>query len=390
MFGLNTLRKIFITGEIDVFDKVSNSVLDFASLSAKGVAHRFEDIQTELYLSGISEKMPKITMEQILKVDSYASTVNYQSPVTHNTSNAKNSQYDTTQNTTVNRRNNAPKKERVKRHKMLSRRYAKNETLGYLKHLKPNSLQYIMGQDEFGNLIIQDLAREPHLMIAGKTGGGKTVTTFNILVSFAFANTPETLRLSLIDLKLLTFGDARIANSEFLHGVPPALDEESALELLRESHADMMERYKIMMEKNVKDYKDAGLHAHVIVIDEVAELLDMSEKALSKEVLKLISSIASMGRQGGVFLVMATQSPSAELLSGKLKTNLNTIGHLVSNSDQARILGLTDKENNPNLVKANQLNGNGDGLKVLNGHSTPTRFQATYIELKDHSSYQFF
>ena len=191
-------------------------------------------------------------------------------------------------------------------------------------------------------------------------------------------------------MKLLTFGDSRIANSDFLHGVPPALDAESALEMLRAAHTDMMERYAIMMKLGVKDYRDAELFSHVIVIDEIAELLDMGIKEISREVLKLISSIASMGRQGGVFLVIATQSPTSELLSGKLRSNLNTIGHLVSNSDQAKILGLTDKEENPDLVKANNLKGKGDGLKKLNGADAPVRFQATYIETKENASYQFF
>jgi len=191
----------------------------------------------------------------------------------------------------------------------------KQDTIYHLPRLKKNSLQYILGHGENGELIIQNVAQDNHILVAGKTGSGKSVTLFNILVSLTAINTPKTLKISLIDPKILSFGDNRIVNSPFLTMPISIGDNKTAHKVLLNAYSDMMKRYNIMREAGTKDYKKINIPAHVIFIDEVYELISGE---LSKEIITLITKIASLGRQAGVLLVMATQSPRAEILSGAI------------------------------------------------------------------------
>ena len=249
-------------------------------------------------------------------------------------------------------------------------------TLANLKYLKKNTLEYILGHDINNNLIKGNVSNEPHLLISGKTGSGKSVTLFNVLTSICYSNTPKTLEISLIDPKILSFGDSRIDTSPFLKEEPSIFDNKQALKILKNAFNDMMSRYKLMRKKGVKNYRDIGLKAHVIFIDEVFELLEGSD---SKEILSYITRIASLGRAGGVHLIMATQSPRAKTLSGTLKANLEFIGHRMSNPTESKLI---------ELPKAHELKGKGDGLRVI--ESEIVRFQATFLDIEKDETYQFF
>jgi len=198
------------------------------------------------------------------------------------------------------------------------------------------------------------------------------------LVSLVYSNTPKTLKISLIDPKILSFGDSRIENSAFLNEEPSIGDTPRALEILKSAYINMMQRYKLMKSKGVKDYRKIGLHAHVIFIDEVYELLTDKSKI---EILTFLVKIASLGRQAGVHLVLATQSVRAEILSGNLLANVSKIGHLVANRTESQLLGFDD---------AHKLKGKGDGYKILNSESSYTRFQASYIDIESDATYQYF
>jgi len=249
-------------------------------------------------------------------------------------------------------------------------------TLANIKYLKKNTLEYIYGHDENNNLLKGNVSEEPHLLISGKTGSGKSVTLFNVLVSICAINTPETLEISLIDPKILSFGDSRIDTSTFLKEEPSIFDNEQALLILKNAFDDMMTKYKIMRKAGVKDYRKIGLKAHVIFIDEIFELL---EGANAKEILSYITRIASLGRASGVHLVMATQSPRAKTLGGTLKANLSFIGHKMSNPTESKLI---------ELPKSHELRGKGDGYRFLNDEIV--RFQATFVDIEKDETYQFF
>lgn len=255
--------------------------------------------------------------------------------------------------------------------------YKKSDTLRHLPKLKKNSLEFVLGHIG-SRLVIQDLSKEPHILIGGKTGSGKTVTLFNVLVSLLYSNTPKTLRISLIDPKILTFGDSRIENSPFLNEAPSIGDTIRALDILKSAYLEMMNRYKLMKDNRVKDYRGIGLYAHVLFIDEIYELLTDKNKV---EILSYLVKIASLGRQAGVHLVLATQSIRAEILTGNLLANVSKIGHLVTNKTESQLLGFGE---------AHRLKGAGDGYKVLNGDSDYSRFQATYIDIEDDNTYIYF
>jgi len=249
-------------------------------------------------------------------------------------------------------------------------------TLSNLKYLKQNTLEYVYGHDENNNLLVGNVSKEPHLLISGKSGSGKSVTLFNVLVSVCAINTPDTLEISLIDPKILSFGDSRVDTSTFLKEEPSIFDNDQALLILKNAFDDMMNKYKIMRKARVKDYRKIGLKAHVIFIDEIFELLEGDN---AKEILSYITRIASLGRASGVHLIMATQSPRAKILGGTLKANLSFIGHKMSNSTESKLI---------ELPKAHELRGEGDGLRFLKDDIV--RFQATFLDAEKDETYQFF
>ena len=140
----------------------------------------------------------------------------------------------------------------------------------------------------------------------------------------------------------------------------------------------MMNRYQLMRAKGVKDYRKINLYAHVIFIDEIYELLTDNR---AKEILKYITKIASLGRQSGVYLVLATQSIRAEILSGSLKANIKPIAHQVENATESNIIGIKN---------CHHLRGAGEGFKRLNNSNELVKFQATFLDIEEDSTYQFF
>ena len=249
-----------------------------------------------------------------------------------------------------------------------------------------------LGEDVNGDFVFEDLAKMPHLLVAGTTGAGKSVTINCIILSLLYKNSPEELKLILVDPK-------RVELSLY-SGIPHLLsdvivDNGKVINALKWSISEMERRYKLLQENGVRDiesYKqkresgekhtfndpDTGdkvtqemenLPAIVIVIDELSDLMASN----GKEVESSIVRIAQMSRAVGIHLIISTQRPSVEVITGLIKANLPTRISLKVNSsiDSRTILDRTGAE---------KLIGNGDMLFLGPQNSNPIRLQSPFVK----------
>ncbi len=186
------------------------------------------------------------------------------------------------------------------------------------------TLPLAVGKDINGDYIIGDLAKMPHLLIAGQTGSGKSVGMNGFLISLLYKNSPSTLRMILIDPKRVELG--------MYNGIPhlltPVINEpDKALNSLKWSVAEMIRRYDVLnaakvrnlTEYNAKVGRKEKMPNIVIVIDELADLMMSGNK---KEVETTIARIAQMARAVGMHLIVATQRPSVDVITGLIKANI--------------------------------------------------------------------
>jgi S-DNA-T family DNA segregation ATPase FtsK/SpoIIIE len=188
-----------------------------------------------------------------------------------------------------------------------------------------SELTLALGKDIVGDPFITDLKKLPHLLIAGTTGSGKSVGINAMVLSLLYRNSPKTLRLIMIDPKMLEFS----MYNDIPHLLTPVITEpKKAIAVLANLVAEMERRYKIMSQtrtKNIESYnekmkKDGGepLPFIVIIIDELADLMMTS----GKEVEFHIGRLAQMARASGIHLIVATQRPSVDVVTGLIKANL--------------------------------------------------------------------
>jgi S-DNA-T family DNA segregation ATPase FtsK/SpoIIIE len=194
----------------------------------------------------------------------------------------------------------------------------------YRKHKSPVSFPVGIGVDNLS--IIADFA-DPntcHCLVAGASGSGKSEFLKCLVASLVLKNTPEKLRLTIIDPKILTFGNL----SELSHLATPVVTKvEAALPHLRDAAEEMDRRYQILFNdgfENLSDRFKAGksdIPYHVIVFDEFADLI-LSDKKTKKEFETVVTRLAAKGRAAGIHLVMATQRPDRNVVTGLIKANL--------------------------------------------------------------------
>lgn len=187
------------------------------------------------------------------------------------------------------------------------------------------SLPLVLGVDTIGKVVMVDLAGMPHLLIAGSTGSGKSVALNTMLVSLLSSCTPETLKLILIDPKRLEFAPyADIPHLIF----PIVTDVKLASSVLKWVVKTMDERYKYMAEvgvRNIFDYHKMAAHRNdmkslpfiVVMIDELADLMML----VGREIEELIARITQMARAAGIHMILATQRPSVDIITGVIKAN---------------------------------------------------------------------
>ena len=248
------------------------------------------------------------------------------------------------------------------------------ESREFTRH--PSSVAFAVGKDIGGNNIVGNIAKLPHVLIAGTTGSGKSVCTNSLIVSILYKSTPDEVRFIMVDPKMVELAP--------YNGIPHLLipvvtDPKKAAGALQWAVFEMMKRYKLFSEKGVKDLAGYNALAEVdedvkklptvvVVIDELADLMLVA----AKEVEESICRVAQMGRAAGMHLVVATQRPSADVITGLMKANIpSRIAFAVASSMESRIILDTPG--------AEKLVGKGDMLYAPLGDSKPTRVQGCFI-----------
>ncbi|WP_291859220.1 DNA translocase FtsK [Campylobacter sp.] len=237
-----------------------------------------------------------------------------------------------------------------------------------------SELTLALGKDIVGDPFITDLKKLPHLLIAGTTGSGKSVGINAMVLSLLYRNSPKTLRLIMIDPKMLEFS----LYNDIPHLLTPVITEpKKAIAVLANLVAEMERRYKIMSQtrtKNIESYnekmkKDGGepLPFIVIIIDELADLMMTS----GKEVEFHIGRLAQMARASGIHLIVATQRPSVDVVTGLIKANLpSRVSYRVGQKIDSKV--------NIDQMGAESLLGRGDMLFTPPGSPGVVRLHAPF------------
>lgn len=226
-----------------------------------------------------------------------------------------------------------------------------------------------LGLDDAGQPVIVDIAKLPHMLIAGATGSGKSVALNTILCSMLYSGTPTSLQLVMIDPKQVELS----AYAGLPHLAAPIVTSAGeAVKTLQSVNSAMDKRYKIMARKGTKSGAEAGYPNLVIVIDELADLMLTSKKAVEESIIR----IAQLGRAAGIHLIVATQKPLVSVVTGLIQGNIpcKLALQTASTSDSVRILGHKGAE---------RLLGRGDALLKLPDRVQETRIQCAYTSETD-------
>ncbi|MDR1704064.1 MAG: DNA translocase FtsK, partial [Clostridiales bacterium] len=243
----------------------------------------------------------------------------------------------------------------------------------------PSKLSFAVGKDIAGNTVIVDIAKMPHLLIAGATGSGKSVCINTIIASILFKSNPDEVRMLMIDPKVV---ELNVYNGIPHLEIPVVTDPQKAAGALSWGVREMNGRYNLFAKTGTRDLKgynaalaeegEKPLPQIVIVIDELADLM-MSCKA---EVEQNICRLAQKARAAGIHLIVATQRPSVDVITGLIKANIPSrlAFAVTSGTDSRTIL---------DMVGAEKLLGKGDMLFSPAGLAKPQRIQGAFISDKE-------
>lgn len=239
-----------------------------------------------------------------------------------------------------------------------------------------STVAFAMGRDITGNCIVSDIAKLPHLLIAGTTGSGKSVCMNSLIVSMLYKSTPDEVRLIMIDPKMVELG---VYNGIPHLLVPVVTDPRKAAGALQWAVIEMMKRYKLFADNGVRDMKGYNSHIErtgegekipriVVVIDELADLMVVARKEVEDSIMRL----TQMARAAGMHLVIATQRPSVDVITGVIKSNIpSRIAFAVASKIESNII--------LGSMGAEKLIGRGDMLYAPIGSTKPTRIQGCFI-----------
>ncbi len=243
-----------------------------------------------------------------------------------------------------------------------------------------SKLGFPVGKNIEGNIITGDIAKMPHLLIAGTTGSGKSVFTNSIIMSILYNASPDEVKLILVDPKQVEFP---VYNGIPHLLIPVVTEARKAAGALGWAVTEMMKRYKLFSDNGVRDLGDyndfvkdkegmSPLPKIVIIVDELADLM----MAAPKEVEESICRIAQLARAAGMHLVIATQSPRVDIVTGLIKANIpSRVALKVSNQVDSRVI--LDEGG------AEKLLGNGDLLYKPVGVGKPVRIQGSFVATEE-------
>ena len=243
-----------------------------------------------------------------------------------------------------------------------------------------SKIAFALGRDVAGSPIVADMAKMPHLLVAGATGSGKSVAVNSLLVSLLYRAAPSDVKMILVDPK-------RVELSLY-NGIPHLLtevitDHQQAVNALRWTVGEMDRRYKLLQEvgkRNISEFNDslsdtsvfAKLPYLVLVIDELADLMSVSQNEVEAAIVRL----AQMARAVGIHLVVATQRPSVDVITGLIKANITTrIAFAVASQIDSRTI--------LDMAGAEKLLGAGDMLYTSSDLPKPKRIQGTFVNEKE-------
>jgi DNA segregation ATPase FtsK/SpoIIIE and related proteins len=255
------------------------------------------------------------------------------------------------------------------------------ESKEYIKAKEKSKLAVVLGRDVAGQVRVGDLAKMPHLLIAGATGAGKSVMINAIIASLLMQATPDDVRLSMVDPKMVELS--------MYNGIPHLLspvvtDVDKVVALLKNSINEMERRYRLFSQlgvRNLEGYRKLrqqkrtqgditlnNLPSIVIIIDELADLM----MAAPEEVESMICRLAQLARATGIHLVVATQRPSVDVITGLIKANIPTrISFMVSSAVDSRTI--------IDMGGAERLLGRGDMLYLPADAGRPERIQGAFL-----------
>jgi len=250
-----------------------------------------------------------------------------------------------------------------------------------------NPLTVALGKDISGNAHFANLAKAPHMLIAGTTGSGKSVAIHTLIASLLYKNTPENLRFLLVDPKRVEL----TLYKNIPHLLTPVVtDAKKAILALKWAIKEMDRRYEVLEEKSVRDIqsyhknivepakKKGGKNLPevmpyiVIIIDELADIMTLYPRELEAAIVRL----AQMSRAVGIHLILSTQRPSVNVITGLIKANVPTRLAL-------KVASQIDSRTILDQIGAEKLLGAGDMLFLSGSMSKPTRIQAAYISEKE-------
>lgn len=246
----------------------------------------------------------------------------------------------------------------------------------------PSKIAFAVGKDIAGKTIVSDIAKMPHMLIAGATGSGKSVCINTLIISILYKARPDEVKLIMVDPKVV---ELSIYNGIPHLLIPVVTDPKKASAALRWGVAEMEDRYRKFAEYNVRDLKGynkkietmrekgdenppAVLPQIVIIVDELADLM----MVCPGEVEESICRLAQLARACGIHLIIATQRPSVDVITGLIKANMpSRVAFSVSSGVDSRTI--------LDMVGAEKLLGKGDMLFYPQGYAKPARVQGAFV-----------